>query len=164
MNSRDNINDPYYFLPSDSLIIPILNNNESSPANIMSNVFSLIFDNLLESDRFNEAVQNSMDTYNQELFKKTNEFKIKIEPELYDGDIEKKCFICIESLEGKVYKLDCGHTYHQSCLEEAVSHQHTKCSICNKQFPIQQEKPWKKEKYTNTNGHVITISSPEQEN
>ena len=162
MSSQDNLDDSFYFLPSDSLIIPILNRTGSPSSNIVSSVFNLIFDNLLEGDRFNEAVQNSMDTYNQELFKKTDEYTINLSPESYSENEPKNCFICIENLEGSVYKLECGHIYHQKCLEDAISHQHTRCPVCHKDIPMMQKKIWKKDEYTN-NGHKICISSPENE-
>jgi hypothetical protein len=160
MSSRD-VNDPFYFLPSDSLFIPILNNtSDDSSSNILSNVFSVIFDNLLEGDRFNEAVQNSMDTYNEELFKNTNEYKINLESVSYDSDCSKKqCFICLEKLQGKVYDLPCHHIFHENCMEQAISHQHTKCPLCFKEIPVTPKKPWTKEEYEHS-GHKISISSP----
>jgi hypothetical protein len=40
---------------------------------VFSNIFSVLFDSFIENDRFNEAVQNSMDSYNEELFRKKEE-------------------------------------------------------------------------------------------
>lgn len=152
MADRDMTHRYPMMLSSDSLLIPLLTNNNDTPANIFSNIFTILFDNVAETDRMNEAIENSLNTYNDELFKRKENVYITIEAKNLQSD--KLCFICLEQLTGKVYELGCGHIFHQGCLDRAISHQHYQCSICKSAIPIQQSK---KEEYENENGHRIAL-------
>ena len=154
MNSRflgDN------FSSSNTFIFSLTdNNNETS--NVFSNIFSVFFDNILENDRFNEAVENSMATYNEELFKKKDE-KVIHTPSVVYETLDTKinlCFICREDFDPKdwVYPLSCQHIFHKHCLDEAVAHQHYKCCQCNKDLDIRP----KKQEIVNEIGHSISYS------
>lgn len=140
---------------SDSIIIPIFDNSQESPTTVFSNIFSVLFDSFIENDRFNEAVQNSMDSYNEELFRKKEEFVVDVESleKLSENMVNKKCFICLELLGDKIYSLPCGHCYHKDCLDEAMAHQHYKCCLCNAEIP--KKKNTSREELQNENGHTI---------
>ena len=148
-------NDSFPFIPSsDSIIIPIFDNAQESPSTVFSNIFSVLFDSFIENDRFNEAVQNSMDSYNEELFRKKEEFVVDLEAQEPDTLVmDKKCFICLELLGDKIYLLPCGHCYHKDCLDDAMAHQHYKCSLCNAEIP--KKKNTSREELQNENGHTI---------
>lgn len=156
-------NDPFFFLTSDSIFFSTTDSPSSS--SIFSNLFSNIFNNIIEVDRFNEAVQNSMETYNDELFKKVENRKIDL-PLLSSLPLlcrMSTCLICTGKLIPQdeddpttFYELPCHHVYHASCLQEAVAHQHYQCCLCQEKIPLRsKENP--KEEY-NHNGHRITIS------
>jgi len=156
-NERTN---PNLIFSSDTFIIPLLD-NESNPRNVFSSIFNILFDNVVEYDRMNEAIQNSLNTYNEELFKRVDDVCIDLKEQYLDINneehqkiLEKICFICLEKLDGNVYILNCNHVYHKKCLDEAVSYQHFKCSLCNETIPT---KNTIKEEYENENGHKISL-------
>lgn len=151
MNNDDN--NIRIFFPNNNLLIPLLQDSD----NVVTNIFNAIFDNYLDNDRFNEAVQNSLDTYNEELFKKKNEFRINAKPIIYDLIVEKKCLICLNNLNNWIYKLPCQHMFHVDCLDNAVAHQHYKCCICNQTFPLQKQMNWQQQ-FENDDGHTIILS------
>lgn len=39
------------------------------------------------------------------------------------------CGICLEELKGRVYRIDCGHHFHRSCLEQ-WAHERSSCPTC----------------------------------
>jgi len=189
LNRRERIltttteNDPFFFLTSDSILFTTNVGgppSSSDPSNVFSSIFSNIFNNIIEVDRFNEAVQNSMETYNEELFKKVDDHTIDlpIVQSIPSSSRVSACFICTAELDpvadedlfettdkkNGFYELPCHHVYHASCLQEAVAHQHYKCCLCQEKIPLvsKEEKPCtatiKEEEY-NQNGHRITISS-----
>jgi hypothetical protein len=146
-----------------------------SENNIFSSIFSNIFNNIIEVDRFNEAVQNSMETYNEELFKKVDDYVIDrpLLSSIPSSSRVSTCFICMADLKTgenipeevgekkDLYELPCHHVFHASCLQEAVSHQHYKCCLCQEKIPLITKKKTEminQEEY-NHNGHRITISS-----
>lgn len=144
-------NDPFsIFNNNNSILIPILNNDNGE--NVFSNIFNVLFDNIIENDRFNEAIQNSMDTYNQELFKKTNEYEIDKNMIKYI-DSPHKCFICLESKPTNLIELPCSHKFHYDCINTAISHQHYKCPLCHTEIP---KKIIYKEENINDVGHIIS--------
>jgi hypothetical protein len=188
MNRRERIltttteNDPFFFLTSDSILfttnvggLP----SSSDPSNVFSSIFSNVFNNLIEVDRFNEAVQNSMETYNEELFKKVDDHTINlpIVQNIPSSSRVSACFICTAELDPVVadqnpfettdkkngfYELPCHHVYHASCLQEAVAHQHYKCCLCQEKIPLVSKActaTTKEEEEYNQSGHRITISS-----
>jgi hypothetical protein len=179
MNRRERIlsttteNDPFFFLTSDSILFSSTTTTPSEN-NIFSSIFSNIFNNIIEVDRFNEAVQNSMETYNEELFKKVDDHIIDrpLLSSVPSSSRVSTCFICAADLkhgenteeqEKGFYELPCHHVYHACCLQEAVAHQHYKCCLCQENIPLLPQEPEppvnvNKEEY-NHNGHRITISS-----
>lgn len=153
------------YLSSDQLLIPLLE-DEDVPVEIGSSLgrlFNLIFDNVLENDRFNEAVQNSMNTYNEEIFKRKNDYELDLFAEEVKAEsefLDKKCFICLDPilLGNKIFPLPCRHTFHEECLKEAVAHQHYQCCLCHSKFPIQKVKKWLEDEYETEEGHKICFS------
>jgi hypothetical protein len=130
-------------------LIPF-NIDEGSSNSLFSNIFNFLFDSIIENDRFNEAVQNSLNTFNDELFNKKSEYKFD---HLNSTKIttDKKCFICLEINHDDLYELPCKHIFHYDCINEAVLHQFYKCPLCNAEIPkkkMQQE--------VNENGHIIS--------
>lgn len=126
---------------------------------MFTNIFSIFFDNILENDRFNQAVENSMVTFNDELFKKKDEKVIQTPSAIYEtlNSDKKLCFICREDFHPKdcVYPLSCRHVFHKHCLDEAIAHQHYKCCQCNKELDITP----KNQDIVNEIGHSISYST-----
>ncbi len=49
------------------------------------------------------------------------------------------CAICLDSKQGTIAVLSCGHTYHYKCVEEWVNKKKNPyrcCCICEKNFNI----------------------------
>ena len=42
------------------------------------------------------------------------------------------CPICLAPLRGTCKSLECGHIYHESCLQSAVTMGHGQCAVCRK--------------------------------
>ena len=50
-----------------------------------------------------------------------------------------------------VIVLDCQHIFHQTCVEDAVAHQHVRCPLCRAVIPTHE----KKKEERNPDGHLI---------
>jgi len=131
----------------------------------IENIFHQLFDNLLENERFQEAIQNSLNTYNDELFQKTDEFQIDLTSQQlipYGEDMETTsiCQICLETmLHGEwIYRLPCQHSYHKDCLQKSIEHQHYECPLCKHAIPIRKKVLWTEEEYEQ-DGHRIQLLS-----
>lgn len=159
MSQNNQMNNYNFLFSSESIFIPLSNNNNNSPTNLFSNIFNVLFDSFTENDVFNDVIQISMDSYNDELFKKINDIYIDLSASETDDSMKNKnCFICLEnlvdSINNRVYKLKCNHIFHKKCLDKAISHQHYNCCICKGKIPI---KKMEKEEYENENGHKISM-------
>ena len=143
-----------------SIIFPV-GERQEQPSFVLSNLFSILFDSSLENDRLQEAVQNSMDTYNQEIFRRKDEFRLP-EPVTEDPESEipegSVCRICLESLSHPVYRNPCGHGFHTGCMETAIAHQHYKCPVCTKEVPVVRNNAWEDVVFENEDGHRIEFS------
>jgi hypothetical protein len=121
----------------------------------LEGIFNALFDNLLDNERFQEAVSNSMNTYNEEIFKKNNDFVIDLQA--IPCQKETKCLICLESIlfNEMTYPLECLHLFHKSCLEQSIEHQHYECPLCKCKINI--KKRIKLEDEYENNGHYIKL-------
>lgn len=128
------------------------NIDDGPPNSVFSNIFNFLFDSIIENDRFNEAVQNSLNTYNDELFNKKSEYKFD-HSNLTKIKTDKKCFICLEINDYDLYELPCKHIFHYDCINEAVMRQFYKCSLCGADIPKK-----KIEQEVNENGHIISYN------
>jgi SUMO ligase MMS21 Smc5/6 complex component len=144
-------NDPFSIYTNNSILIPLLN-NDNDGENIFSNLFNVLFDNIIENDRFNEAIQNSMETFNKELFKKIDEYEIDKSAIKYIDSVHK-CFICLEINDENIIELPCSHKFHYDCINTSVLHQHYKCPLCHSDIP---RKTILKEENINNAGHIIS--------
>jgi hypothetical protein len=124
---------------------------------VIDNVFNALFDNLLENERFQEAVSNSINTYNDEIFNKTDEYMMQDLPIL--NYKEEKCLICLDEINKNelIYKLKCKHIFHKDCLNESIQHQHYDCPLCKTKLDLKKKINWQDE-YENE-GHKIKIVS-----
>ena len=118
-----------------------------------------ILGQLVEDTILNTVMQQSVNSYQDELFRKQNGCSVALTPQVFEKDEETQCFICLCPIRKKemVYVLPCGHEFHQSCLEEAVSFQHKNCCICRQPFPVDNTST---ENETPRNGHVIIYEEP----
>lgn len=96
-------------------------------------------DSLVEEDMLQTAVTHSMNTYSEELFKKSDDWiMIQCEKEIVTRPDDQKCRICLEAFQSmdSVYHLPCHHRFHCDCLEEAVQRQHVLCPMCRASIPV----------------------------
>ncbi|NDE13974.1 hypothetical protein EBZ80_03495 [bacterium] len=143
-----------------SIIFPV-GERQEQPSFVLSNLFSLLFDNSLENDRIQEAVQNSMDTYNQEIFRRKDEFRLADMTEIPSDYVIPEnavCRICLEALTLPLYRNRCGHEFHTRCIETAVAHQHYKCPVCSGEIPVVRNNVWEDVVFENEDGHRIAFS------
>lgn len=121
------------------MIFRITNN---VPDTIFSNLFTMI-DAIIDDDIYERTLTQSMNTYNEELFRKSKDTIsvdcVKITLESLDGLLEPKCRICLEDFvqQDVVYRLSCHHDFHCECLEDAVQRKHSNCPLCRTSIPLQ---------------------------
>lgn len=118
-------------------------------------VFSLyrLVETLMETRLFRQTIANSMETYDQELFRRREDRCLQGDAVPWtDEEKEKKCYICLEmfTTEDLVVKLECTHVFHHACAENAVAHQHLRCPLCRAEIPTRS-----KDEDRNSSGHVI---------
>lgn len=127
-----------------------------------SSAFSLLrlVETLIENRLFRQTVENSMETYNNELFRKRDDVRLSTEgvPWTAEDDAtlsqeEKKCFICLDAIEigNLVVKLECKHIFHHACVQNAVAHQHFRCPLCRQTIATRDVAPTQ----TNSSGHRV---------
>lgn len=114
-------------------------------ARFMNHYIEIQIDNPL-----NEAMSNSMESYHNELFQKKDECFLNHPSEVYTDEDPIICFICLQNImkNETIYRLECSHHFHKSCLDTAVSHQHKECPLCRKPLPL-------KTYVVNEEGHKI---------
>jgi len=78
------------------------------------------------------------DIINNDNFTEKEQTTINIEPKKYcdivnNLDSQKECPICLEEFkpDDEVYKLECNHNYHKSCLDTWFVRQNS-CPMCKK--------------------------------
>lgn len=115
------------------------------------------FTQIIEDSLLNSVMQQSVDSYHNDLFKKNEMLKINLSPSVFSKKNSETCFICYCPFQENeiVYDLSCNHTFHKECLDKAVLFQHTKCAICRKDIPIHENNLTNSRKETNQNGHMI---------
>jgi hypothetical protein len=139
------------------ILFPV-GDRQERPSLVFSSLFSLLFDNSIENDRLQEAVQNSMDTYNKEIFQRKDEFRLE-NPSAEGAPGDGPCRICIEPLSAPFYRNPCGHEFHTRCIETAIAHQHYKCPVCTEAVPVvRRDNVWKDVVFENEDGHRIALS------
>ena len=128
-------------------------------------IFTTMLDQLFEQDRFQEAIQHSLDSYQNELFRRGDAY-VQLSPQLFSSlsqektmEENKNCPICLEhfSSEDQVYELSCHHRIHATCLDESVRFQHSTCPLCRESIPLVVQTS---EEHTTGDGHIICIRSP----
>ena len=105
-----------------------------------------IFTSLLDDILYERVLEQSLESHRSELFNKTDQFILELDPQLYEKEEPTNCFICYSDIckNDKIYLLDCQHVYHENCLREAVKHQHVSCPVCRKSIPVREIKIDKK--------------------
>ena len=134
--------------------------------------FFLEFDDIINrfiEDRLMETViQQSMQSFEDDLFKKKEGLSVNLETCIYkknsDSLEDTKCYICLSPVEenDEIYELECKHIFHKECLDNAILHQHTTCCICRSQIPIKddnQNSESDQNYNSETSGHIITYES-----
>jgi len=114
---------------------------------------------------YEQTLNNSLDTYHQELFRKQEQTQCTIYGHrLSDREretmTENKCFICLEEYQAGDYltTLLCTHSFHSSCLYEAICHQHNQCPLCRTNLvyeTIHEEKVLTVPDHLKRSSHVI---------
>lgn len=96
------------------------------------------FDVILEEEILRQTMDQSMDTYNEELFKQYDGEVLIQSPKCVLNEEEVKCFICLEDVhkDTEVYDLPCNHYFHCECIEGAVKRRHARCPLCRKAIPL----------------------------
>lgn len=131
---------------------------------VLSSIYNLVVDSLFDTDVFQQTLQESLDTYSNELFRKTTHLRLadSLSPVVLSKEAlasmeDPVCRICLETFVETqvVVDLDCRHTYHQQCLLDAVSHQHSRCPLCRATIPITERTLLMD--CQNTEGHHITL-------
>ena len=131
---------------------------------VLSSIYNLMVDSLFDTDVFQQTLQESLDTYSNELFRKTTHLRladslspIMLSKEALVSMEDPVCRICLETFIEKqsIVNLNCHHTYHQQCLLDAISHQHSRCPLCRASIPITERTVLMD--VQNTEGHHITL-------
>jgi len=136
------LHENYFFARSSSGTTSSRSNNFVSTRTIFSNLLDIV-DSLLEEEMYQAVLGNSMNTYNEELFRKTDDH-VNVDSsgffltESEISEIKDVCRICLDDFNTttKVYKLPCMHYFHVDCLSEAIHHQHHKCPLCRSGLPV----------------------------
>lgn len=122
----------------------------------IQSIYNMV-ETLIETDIYQATVEQSMETYNEELFRKREGVRLLVPPHLLtkselDQMKTPKCFICLEnfSIKESVVKLPCTHIFHHDCVEGAIHHQHSKCPLCRQTIPLKEEE-------INQDGHRVTL-------
>lgn len=131
------------------------NQNEGSIDSLFQS-FILHIEDLIENEIYQASLRDSMDTYNEELFKKRQDIVLDgivpfslTDEIIHEMKTDTKCFICLEEFKigASVIKLPCSHIYHVDCMNTLISHQHAKCPLCRGPLPLQT--------LQNDSGHII---------
>jgi len=102
----------------------------------------------IEDEMIQRAMDESMDSFHQSLFKKNPRRRLVCEASSWsasgttEGE-EGKCFVCLEELQDgvSVIRLPCTHTFHEECIRDVVSHSHGRCPLCRVDIPTVSRSP-----------------------
>jgi hypothetical protein len=125
---------------------------------VPSDTFLLFFENIFERELLHHAIEESMTTYSNELFRPQDTIQLCLSPVLLSETLwnglgsDKCCYICLENMQVQenIGYLPCQHKFHFVCLEKLVSHQHTQCPCCRQSLPL-------REIQKNESGHHIVL-------
>jgi hypothetical protein len=98
--------------------------------------YSFFFDGQEETVR-----ERSMETYIREKYRKKENIRIALPIREYSDTTSEKanfyCTICLNMIivRQQYYELECGHCFHDLCIEEAVKFQHLECPLCRNRIP-----------------------------
>lgn len=96
---------------------------------------------LIEQEMLNTAIENSMDTYRENLFVVDDNRKLNVDPIILTEEQEDdECHLCLENMKigDEVIQLPCQHMFHFPCINELIIHQHITCPLCRKSIPIEK--------------------------
>lgn len=104
----------------------------------------------IERQMVDSAIQQSMDTYHDSLFRVDGKLMAQLtpfvfkKPEHNDDDTQHndmfKCYVCLGFLEDgeMATKLPCHHLFHSECIKDMVTHQHGVCPLCRSSIPVER--------------------------
>jgi hypothetical protein len=99
---------------------------------IAQNDIATVYNDML----YEEACLDSMDTFQNELFRRDRSLSISDDEftrRKFNSEKHRntKCFICMEDYKEKeiVLELHCGHVHHPKCIKKAIQY-HAICPIC----------------------------------
>lgn len=120
--------------------------------------FLEFMETFIEADNISEAMNNSFDTYCNEIFRRNDTIQITIPVKTFSDISHKddiKCFICLDQFENtdRIYELRCGHVFHCDCLTEAARFQHSNCPLCRTALPVETS-----DSIVNEAGHHVSIT------
>jgi len=117
-----------------------------------------LVETLIETRLFRQSLDDSMETYSNELFRRQDELRLNSDPIPWtDQEEEKKCYVCFDLFvhHDPVVKLPCHHVFHHACAEDTVAHQHLRCPLCRADIPTRRKENEKHEEDRNSSGHVV---------
>lgn len=96
-------------------------------------------DEMLEQQMIDTAIEDSLETYHGSLFVVDPNRKLGIPPTIKQEGQEETCQVCLECMRigDLVVALPCKHSFHPSCAEGLVVHQHIACPLCRESIPIE---------------------------
>lgn len=115
--------------------IPLLQRSRTTQYTPLLSLFDSIFSPQMDRLILDEVSSESMQTYHQELLRKTDDIvisnKYPIVPFTSSLPRNHECFICMERFNDQenVIVLDCQHIYHPTCIQNAIAY-NTKCPLC----------------------------------
>lgn len=124
-------------METNELSQPITTNSMITTSTNQTSSLFFMLDYLGFSEMYENTLQQSLDTYHQELFRKQHDTDCTIYGRLLsetdlESSVENKCFICLENyaIGHYVTTLLCMHSFHSRCLYDAICHQHKQCPLC----------------------------------
>lgn len=94
----------------------------------------------IEQEMLNTAIENSLDSYRENLFVVDDQRKVNLNPIVLKEEKEEECHLCLENMRvgEEVMILPCQHLFHSQCVNELIIHQHITCPLCRKSIPIEK--------------------------
>lgn len=119
--------------------IPLLERSRTVQYTPLLSLFENIFSPQIDRLILEEVSSESMQTYHQELLRKTDDIvisqKYPVVPFTASLPRNHECFICMENFNDQenVILLDCQHIYHPTCIQNAIAY-NSKCPLCKQQI------------------------------
>lgn len=111
--------------------------------NFIITFFDVSFNFLTEDHDLLQTLDQSMDTYYDELFRcSENKLRINLDPVTNKAN-GRVCVICYEQIEKdeNTYILPCEDVFHCVCLDDAIKRNHDRCPVCSTKLPIRSKTP-----------------------